>query len=135
MVILAFMIRSSKSIAQTRLTLTRLTLAFVLFAQAALALTACAMPRTSAAQAFVMTAEMDEACAGLTSNPALCKAHCLQDDQNFDGHDHIPPAAPAPHGVRIDGANGGSTLSPATAVRAKPLGTPSLNVLYCSFQN
>ena len=123
------MIRSSKLIV-----LTRFTLAFVLFAQAALALAACAMPRLNAAQALVTAVAMDEGCADLAVNPALCKAHCLQGDEAFDGHDHIPPVAPAPRGLRIDIANA-CALAHATDVRAEPRGSPPLNVLYCSFQN
>lgn len=67
----------------------RIAIAGVLFAQGAIVLAACEMPRRAPAQAL---AEADQHCHDAKGEANLCLAHCLADDQTSDKPPSQPPA-------------------------------------------
>jgi hypothetical protein len=114
--------------------LAQLTLGLLLFAQVALAVQACMLPRADPAHAFSDAMASGE-CEGVPMDRATCLADCLKADQaspsvNFHFDVILPPASPVAGLTALRQVDHLAIHAPAPYC---PSGPP-LQILFCSFQ-
>ena len=110
----------------------RVVLVFLLFTQAALAMSGCMMPVSSLAN--VMAAVDASGCCETGSmNLNLCQAHCTADHQSLDTGEP-PPAPEAQQVVLVIPVLEYARHSAAAFVRIEYFGEPSISIRFCSFR-
>ncbi len=110
----------------------RFVLLFLLFTQAALAVSGCMMPVSSLAK--VIAAAGDSECCKMGSmNLNLCQAHCTADHQSLDTGE--PPPSPEAHQVvLVIPVLEYARHSAAAFVRIEYCGEPAISIRFCSFR-
>jgi hypothetical protein len=110
----------------------RLVLVFLLFTQAALAVSGCVMPVSGLAKVIAAAGD-SEFCKMGSMNLNLCQAHCTADHQSLDTGEPVP-LSPSHQAVLVVPLLEYAAHPTITVVRVEHPGDPPIPIRFCSFQ-